>query len=162
MRRTVGITLGAAAAVALVFVAASCGKDSTGLGSPTYTAVLSPANEVPAKTSTGTGTVTFVDLGTEIDWTMELANISAVTMSHIHGPAAAGANASVIINLFMPNGTSGTLNGTVAQGTITNANNAAVSVDSVRKLMNAGLAYANVHTTTNPGGEIRGQIVKNP
>ena len=44
------------------------------------------------------------------------------------------------------------------QGSITNANNPAVSLDSLRVLFNNGGAYVNVHTSVNPGGEIRGQI----
>jgi hypothetical protein len=46
----------------------------------------------------------------------------------------------------------------VAQGTITNANNSSVSLDSLRVLFNNGHAYANVHTLVNPGGEIRDQV----
>ncbi len=159
MRRTVSaIGLGVVAAVAVAAVATSCGSDSTAPVNKTYVANLSPANEVPVKTTTGTGVVTFVDLGNEIDWTMTLTNMTGVTASHIHGPAAAGVNTGVIINLFIPVGISGALNGIVANGTITNANNAAVSLDSLRTLFNNGNAYVNVHTTANPTGEIRGQI----
>jgi len=43
-------------------------------------------------------------------------------------------------------------------GSITNANNANVSLDSLRTLFNNGNAYVNVHTTANPGGEIRDQV----
>jgi hypothetical protein len=84
--------------------------------------------------------------------------MTAVIASHIHGPAAAGVNAPVIINLFIPNVATGTLNGVVASGTITNANNANVSLDSLRVLFNNGNAYVNVHTSANPGGEIRDQV----
>lgn len=159
MRRTVSaIGLGVVAAVAVAAVATSCGSDSTAPVNKTYVANLSPANEVPVKTTTGTGVVTFVDLGNEIDWTMTLTNMTGVTASHIHGPAAAGVNTGVIINLFIPVGISGALNGIVANGTITNANNAAVSLDSLRTLFNNGNAYVNVHTTANTGGEIRDQV----
>ena len=33
-----------------------------------------------------------------------------------------------------------------------------INGDSLRKLLLAGLTYANIHTTVNGGGEIRGQI----
>jgi hypothetical protein len=158
MRRTVStVALGLIAVVGVAAVATSCGS-STAPTNKTYVANLSPANEVPPKTTTGTGVVTFVDLGTEIDWTMTLTNMTSVFASHIHGPGAAGVVAPVIINLFLPNGNSATLNGVVAHGSITNANNAAVSLDSLRVLFNNGMAYANVHTTANQGGEIRDQI----
>ncbi len=158
MRRIVGVTAGIIGAAAIVAAAASCGSDSTGPANKTYVANLSPANEVPAKTTTGTGVATFTDLGTEIDWTMNLTNMTGVIASHIHGPAAAGVNTGVIINLFLPNVATGTVNGEVAHGSITNANNANISLDSLRVLFNNGNAYVNVHTSANPGGEIRDQV----
>ncbi|MFL5466104.1 MAG: CHRD domain-containing protein [Gemmatimonadaceae bacterium] len=159
MRRTVGIAAGIIGAAAIAVVAVSC-NDSTGPNAKTYIANLSPANEVPVKTTTGTGVVTFTDLGDEIDWVMTLNNMTNVTMSHIHGPAPVGVNANVIINLFLPNRPpeTGTLNGIVARGSITNANNSTVSLDSLRVLFNNGNAYVNVHTVVNPAGEIRDQI----
>ena len=159
MRRTVGITTGLTAAVLLSLVALGCGS-STDVKAKTYVANLSPANEVPTKTTTGTGVVTFVDEGTDILWTMELTNMTNVTVSHIHGPALTGVNGNVIFNLFFPNQPppTGTLNGLVAQGTLTNAYNSGVSLDSLRVLFNNGNAYVNVHTVANPGGEIRDQI----
>ena len=161
MRRTVStLALGFIAAIAVAAVATSCGSDSTAPTNKTYVATLSPANEVPAKTTTGTGVVTFTDLGTEIDWVMTLNGVTNVIASHIHAPAAAGVNASVIINLFLPNTPppTGTLTGLVAHGSITNANNTGVSLDSLRVLFNNGNAYVNVHTSANPGGEIRDQV----
>ncbi len=164
MRRTVGIAAGIIGAAVIGVVALSCG-DSTSPTPPTYTATLSAANEVrtPPVTSTAAGVVTFVDRGTFFEWTMVLNNITGVTQSHIHAPALAGVNAGVIINLFMPNVTTagtGTLNGQVATGTITDANNPSFTVAAVRDLFIAGTAYANVHTAAFPGGEIRGQIAR--
>jgi hypothetical protein len=158
MRRTVStLALGLIAAVAVAAVATSCGSSTTAPTNKTYVATMLPANEIPPKTTTGTGVATFVDKGTEIDWTMELTNMTGVFASHIHlgnvttvGP--------VIFNLFIPNGTNtATLNGVVGSGTITNANNVAISLDSLRVLFNNGNAYVNVHTTANGAGEIRGQ-----
>jgi hypothetical protein len=162
MRRTVGITVGVAAAVVLGLVALSCGS-STDVKQKTYVANLNAAAEGAGHTSPGTGVITFVDEGVDIVWTMELTNITNVTASHIHlGDATAvGTTAGpVIINLFLPNRPpeTGLLNGIVASGTITNANNSSVSLDSLRVLFNNGHAYANVHTTVNPGGEIRDQV----
>ena len=156
-RKTVGIAAGIAGAAIVAFVVASC-SDSTSPGNKTYIANLIAANEGTGHTSPGSGVATFVDLGNEIDWTLNLTNMTAVVASHIHGPAPAGTNANVIINLFIPNGATGTLNGEVAHGSITNANNASVSLDSLRTLFNNGNAYVNVHTTANPGGEIRDQV----
>jgi len=160
MRRTVGIAAGIAAAATIAFVATSCGSDSTAPGPRQYIANPSPALEQPPKTTTGTGVVTFVDNGTEIDWSMTLTNMTNVTASHIHLGSTAVGSGPVIINLFLPNRPpeTGTLNGFVMQGSITNANNSSVSLDSLRVLFNNGNAYVNVHTVVNGGGEIRDQI----
>jgi hypothetical protein len=89
---------------------------------------------------------------------MSLTGMTGVFASHIH-LGAAGVAGPVIFNLFVPNGTNtATLNGVVGSGTITNANNVNISLDSLRVLFNNGNAYVNVHTTANPGGEIRAQI----
>ena len=163
MRRTVRAVVGIVGAAVIAIVGVSCDDDDpTGPTNPTYVANLIAANEQnPNNTSTATGTVTFVDLGTRFEWTMVLTNITAVTQSHIHlGPATAvGATAGpVIINLFMPNRPTGTVNGEVARGTITNSNNSQVSLDSLRVLFNNANSYANIHTSANPAGEIRDQI----
>ena len=159
MRRTVRIAVGVATAAVIAVVVASCGS-STAPANKQYVANLLPANEVPPKTTTGTGVVTFVDLGTEIDWTMTLTGMTNVIASHIHGPAVAGVNTGVIIFLFTPTTppATGTLNGVVAHGSITNANNAGITLDSLRVLFNNGNAYVNVHTAVNPNGEIRDQV----
>jgi hypothetical protein len=161
MRKTVGIAAGLIGAAAIVVIAASCGSDSTGVKSKTYVANMTAAGEQGGFTSAGSGVFTFVDLGSEIDWTLNLTNMTGVFASHIHlGDATAVApNAGpIIINLFVPNGNSATLTGEVAHGSITNANNVNVSLDSLRVLFNNGHAYANVHTTAHTGGEIRDQI----
>src|SRR6266513_730849 len=116
MRRIVStLALGVAAAVGVAAVATSCGSDSTAPKNKVYVAAnMNAANEGGTFTSAGTGTATFVDLGTEIDWTLNLTNMTGVTLSHIHlGDASAtGASAGpVIFNLFIPNGATATLNG---------------------------------------------------
>ena len=161
MHTKVRLVAGVASALLIAAFVASCDDDSTGPTLPTYTATMNAANEVGTGSNVaGTGTVVFVDRGTSIDWTMNITNLTGVIFSHIHGPAAASANAPVIINLFMPNGATGALNGEVARGTITDANNANVSLDALRVLFNAGTSYANVHNSAFPGGAIRGQILR--
>ena len=157
MRRKAGIAAGIIGTVVIAAVAASCGS-STAPGPKQYVATLSPANESPPKTTTGTGVATFVDNGNVIDWTMELTGMTGVFASHIHLGSATVFNGSVIFNLFMPTGNSGTLNGVVGRGTITNSNNVNISLDSLRVLFKNGNAYVNVHTAANTSGEIRGQV----
>jgi hypothetical protein len=158
MRRTVGIAAGIVGAVIIAAFAVSCGS-STEPGVKTYVSNMSPANELPPKPTTGTGVATFVDNGDAIDWTMSLTNMTGVFASHIHLGSSTTASGPVIFNLFVPNGTNtSTLNGVVGSGTITNANNVNISLDSLRVLFNNGNAYVNVHTTANAAGEIRAQV----
>ncbi len=112
-------------------------------------ATLQGSQEVPANASTALGTV-IVRYNTVTN-TIELGgnyqNLTTdITMSHIHGPAAPGVNASVISPLINNLGSSGILVGT---GTLTESQEADLL---------AGLYYVNVHTSTYTGGEIRGQL----
>ncbi len=158
MRRTVRIVAGVAAAVAMTAFAISCGD--SGPNPPTYTATLAGANERPAVVSTGTGVATFVDLGTEIAWTLEFNGLTNVIASHIHGPGDTNQSVGVIFNLFIPVGNTGAAKPLTVEGTLNNAMNVNVSLDSLRTLFNNGKAYVNIHTTANTGGEIRGQIAR--
>jgi hypothetical protein len=166
MNKKVRLFAGVLTAALVVAVVASCDDDDpTGPNGRTYIANLNAAAEGGTVSSPGSGLVVFVDNGSQIDWTMTLNNITNVTQSHIHLGTASNVGATagpVIINLFMPNRTpsaeTGTLNGVVARGTITNANNGAVSLDSLRVLFNNSNSYANIHTVANPAGEIRDQI----
>lgn len=161
MRKTVSIAAGIVAAATIAFVVESCGSSTTAPTGKVYVANLIAANEQGGFTSPGSGVFTFVDNGTEIDWTLNLTNMTAVIASHIHlgDVNAVGATAGPVIeNLFLPNGPTATLNGLITHGIITNANNATISLDSLRVLFNNGHAYANVHTSAHPSGEIRDQV----
>ena len=99
MRRTVStLALGLVAAVVVGAVATSCGSDTTAPANKTYVANLNAAAEAGGFTSTGSGVATFVDLGTEIDWTLNLTNMTAVTVSHIR------AVVSLAVSTFLPSG----------------------------------------------------------
>jgi hypothetical protein len=139
-----------------------------------FTATLRGSNEVPANTSAGTGTITAsLDTSTNVfTWNVTVSGLSAnINNGHIHGPAAAGVNAGVILN-FNPatnqiagstftgfgTATAGTAAGTITLGS--NAITATVTGDSLKKLILAGLTYVNIHTTAIPAGEIRAQLVR--
>jgi hypothetical protein len=158
MRRTVRIAAGVAAAVVVTVFATSC-SNSTAARPPVYTASLVGSAEVPPTSSTATGTATFTDKTTSIDYVLTVSPMTAILASHIHvGPPSCAC--PVIINLFSPNRASGTVSGVIATGTITAANNSQVSLDSLRVLFNNGNGYVNVHTSANPGGEIRGTVAR--
>ena len=68
----------------------------------TYHATLTAAQEVPPTTSTGTGSATAVLDTTTHQLTVDMTFsgfASAVTAAHIHGPAAPGKNAGVLVPL---------------------------------------------------------------
>jgi hypothetical protein len=135
----------------------------------TFTATMTGAKENPANTSTGTGTFTAtIDTVTYIlSYDITFSGLtSPVNNGHIHGPAAATVNAGTTINFNTQAGanfsfglTSGTAHG-IALLTAATQITATINGDSLKKLMFAGLTYANIHTTQNAGGEIRGQITK--
>ena len=70
------------------------------------------------------------------------------TMGHIHGPANPGTNASVI---FPFTGVPSATAGSIPQQTF------AITPTQVMQLRN-GMNYFNVHNSTFPGGEVRGQV----
>lgn len=163
MRRTVRIAAGVVTAVFVTTFALGCDDDDiVGLDDPDYTATMNAANERPvgASTATGTGVATFVDRGTHFEYSLSVTGLTGVTASHIHGPAGVDANASVIINLFIPIAATGAVNGVIATGIITDANNPNFTVTALRTMIDAGNAYVNVHTTQFGPGAIRGQIVR--
>ncbi len=164
MHKTVRLVAGVASALLLTTVMVSCDDDDPlGLDDPEFTATLIAANEVmPPSTSTGTGLATFEDEGTHFEYTLSVTGLNNITAAHIHGPAAAGVNAGVIFNLFIPTGANSgpaTVNGVLETGTITDADNPNFTVAQLRTMFNNGTAYVNVHTTQFTSGAIRGQVV---
>lgn len=121
------------------------------LSSLPFGASLSGANEVPPVTTTASGAGTFTyNLHTrELTYTIEVANITNIVLAHIHR-GAAGVNGPVAYMLY--DGTGVFDPGHPISGKVTLS-----EADQVL-LMNQGL-YANVHTTANPTGEIRGQLI---
>ena len=139
-----------------------------------FEATLTPGAEVPAPTgNTANATGTFVGVLDTITnvFTYDLTFsglTSPVNNGHIHGPADPGVASGFILNFntlpgaqFSFNQTSGTGHGTVILTTATTLT-ATVNGDSLRKLLFANKTYANIHTTTNSAGEIRGEIRKRP
>lgn len=166
------ITL-ALSAVVVVAIGCKSNKEVTAPVSKivTFKATMNGASEVPANTSTGTGTFTAtLDTSTNI-FTYDIVFsglTSNVSNGHIHGPAAATATAGTTINFntwpgaqFSFGVPAGTAHG-VATLTAATQITTTVNGDSLKKLLFAGLTYANIHTTQNLGGEIRGQILKTP
>ena len=112
-------------------------------------ATLDGKTEVPpnASAATGTADIDYDPASKKLSWKVTYSGLSgAATMAHFHGPAEAGKNAGVAVAI--PNATSSPAEGSA---TLTDAQAA--------DLM-AGKYYVNIHTAANPGGEIRGQVMK--
>ena len=140
-----------------------------------FRATLSGANEVPAVASIGFGLATFdVNFSRSvlgIDFKLNVFNLGDAHMGHIHcGPV--GANGPIIAWLAgVPSAPAGTasweLNGQWASARLTQASVVSgvvcgtTTINTLIDLithMATGNTYVNVHTRTNGGGEIRGQI----
>jgi hypothetical protein len=149
------------AAIVIGATAAACGSDTTTTPTPpTFNATLNGANEVPPKAVAGTGTAAIVKNGTTYTYTVNYSGLSgSPTLAHIHGPGGTAVAVGVLVSFTVPAGlgTTGTLT-----GTFTSADNNKITTDSLDALMTSGNAYVNVHTALNGGGEIRGQLSKQP
>jgi|SRR5437773_5577706 len=165
--------LAALLAVGSIGCSSSTSPTPTSPTKPTFTAQLSPANEVPAITGaeasgSGNATVTFdvtkdaagnITAGTAT-FVVNLSGFPAgtpINIAHIH-QAAAGANGSVIYSTSLSAGEVTLTNGS---GSFTKAGIGGVDVAIIQQIINnpAGF-YFNVHSTLNPGGVARGQLVK--
>lgn len=134
-------------------------------GTHIFRATLSGAEEVPPVDTATTGEVKFkVDrMMTQIEFDLRLhdgVDLMAVAGAHIHC-APAGVNGPVVVFLAgaVPGGFDGEvrLRATVTEANIVNTACGATLAELVQS-MQAGNTYVNVHTTANPGGEVRGQI----
>jgi hypothetical protein len=138
---------------ALCFTLTACDKDDDDdQQKTTYTlsATANGAQEVPAVTTTATGTVsgTYNSGTNALSYTVTWTGLSgAPTLMHFHGPALAGEIASPAVTITgFPATASGTYSGSA---TLTEAQEADLL---------AGKWYWNAHTAINGSGEIRGQV----
>ena len=136
-------TLVTACALALVSVAAHAATIN-------LKADLKASAEVPPKDSAGTGTLTGT-LNTETNeftYHIEFSGLTGpVAAAHFHGPAAEGVNAKPQLPI----------KGTPVTSPIDGK--ATLTAQQAKELVD-GKWYFNLHTAANPGGEIRGQVLK--
>lgn len=160
--------------VALAGLLVAGAASATPPDSRNFVAVLSGAEEVPARDTLARGSATFqvsAD-GSEVGYRLIVADIENAFAAHIHC-AAQGVNGPVGVTLFTGAVGSGRADGVLAEGTFTGPNpgNACGWADlgQVLDAMRSGNTYVNVHTNDGvappdsgagdfPGGEIRGQV----
>lgn len=133
----------------LVAVAvAGCGQMRPSQKIDIYEATLTGAEEVPPVGTSARGQGEFqLNRNTDtLTWKVTYSGLSASpTGGHIHGPAAPGQNAGVLVPF------TGDLNAQPIEG------QAQLSPQQIADLA-AGRLYANIHSAAHPGGEIRGQL----
>lgn len=109
------------------------------------TVPLSGRNEVPPTASGGSGSAKVEIDGNVLKWSVTYEGTTGpVSAGHFHGPAAAGANAGVVVPFA----------GSMASPITGSATLTAAQLADLK----AGLYYINLHTAANPGGELRGQV----
>jgi hypothetical protein len=108
--------------------------------------------------ATAPGSATLLFSGHTLKYTVTVTDLSGpATMVEIH-VGQWGRSGPPVLTFAINKVDSGTL----AEGTIDLSKHVSpgVSGDSLRVLLNNGNAYINVHTTAHPGGELRGQVVR--
>lgn len=132
-----------------------------------YVAELRGSNEVPANSSSAIGRVVLLVSrdASYAEYSVEANGLSAgIQGGHFHR-GAAGTNGGVILSFFF--NSSGVATNSVTPGTTDLEINKAIArtitkaqLDVILADLRAGNLYANVHTPTYPGGEIRGQMIR--
>lgn len=164
---------------ALLFTISSCEPDAEQKKVTDFQKagiIMSPAQEpqglnVPS-TGSGTLNVFYTKETRTLNYTVIWSGLSdSVVAMHIHGLAPVGFNAGVVQHIISGVGSSTGTNGaqfsaqTTAtsryrfskSGTISGTFQVDGFIVKEQDLLNA-MYYVNIHTKTNPGGEIRGQI----
>ena len=116
-----------------------------------YLTILSGAYESQPNDSSASGSARVILNAAQNQITVDATWIglaASATGGYIHGPAGPGTNTAVIFIL----GISGTTSGSVTQLTF------GVTSNQIDQLQ-SGLFYVNVHSSTFPGGEIRGRLL---
>lgn len=128
---------------------------------------LTGYQEVPAISTTGTGTLSLEIQGDQIAYTLTYSAIEggAVSAAHIHF-GQRSVNGGVIA--FLCGGTkpacttpSGSFTGTITAADVVGPAGQGIEAGSFAEAVQAiraGVVYANVHSARWPGGEIRAQV----
>lgn len=167
---------GRAAVMAVVVVVALGGSAAASQPHPqarAEAAQLSGFQEVPALSTTGEGTFrarVSAD-GTSIRYRLEYGDLtSTVNQAHIHfGQSGVNGGVSAFLCTNLGNGPTGTqacpeagtVTGTIVAADVVGPAAQGIAAGELEELVSAihaGAAYANVHTATFPGGEVRGQL----
>jgi hypothetical protein len=139
------------ALVVVTFLMACCWTVPSYADPVSFSVVLSGAEEVPPvqTAATGIAELTYDPATRAVKWTISCTGLTGTaTMAHFHGPASRGEKGGVLIWLSKQ--------GSAVESPVSGQ---AILTREQAEQFTAGRWYVNVHTQTNPGGEIRGQVV---
>ncbi|MEX1004477.1 MAG: DUF4331 family protein [Acidimicrobiia bacterium] len=125
------------------------------VGRTDFVAKLSGSGEVPAVATGARGVATLSATTTALDHLIVAYGLEGITAAHIH-IGDADENGPVAVGLF--SGDAFTADGRISTGATVGTGLVAGTMSDLFDVMSGGFAYVNVHTTDNPGGEIRGQV----
>jgi hypothetical protein len=165
------------AAISLLTMPLMATHDSDGKPARDFRAEMRGRNEVPLTLSGAKGTLTLKvnDNDTSVHFLLEYSGLlTPVAASHIHvGQPNVNGGVTVFFCGTVPAGFparaacpagSGTVQGDFTQADVIGLPTQQLEVNNLAKLLaaiRAGKTYANLHTQTSPGGEIRGQVLPN-
>jgi CHRD domain len=149
------------------YATADSGKKNVSTGPMTGYLEGAPSGPV-SSSATGSFEATIDDAASEISFTLTYAGLEApVLFAHIHfGQRSVNGGVAAFLcgggsKPACPGPQSGTVTGTIVPTDVigpVGQGIAAGEFDALVAAMRAGRAYANVHSTKFPGGEVRGQI----
>jgi CHRD domain-containing protein len=152
---------GSRLAFATGLVLFACGGSSS---SNRFVANLIGASEAPPVSTSATGTATITLDGSTMNYTITASGLSTnAVAAHIHvGPPGVAGPVVVPFSNF-PSSTAPSTTGSFTAANIVNPTNPPLNppvatMDDLVAQMRAGNAYVNIHTSSNTGGEIRGQL----
>ena len=146
-------------AIVMAAAAALLACSDGGPSSERFFAVLSGGNEVPPSVSAASGTTTFTVSGSTLNYAVVVQSITDVTTVQLDS-GAAGDVGPVLATLYSGPTTGAIAYGTLVAGSLAQAQ-VSVPMDSLLSWMRRSRVYVNILTTSQPAGEIRGQVTPN-
>ena len=130
-----------------------------------FTATLTGSNETPAPGvltgSYGSAVVNYDAATQTLSWVIDVWNMPSGTNNahfHVGGPGIAG---PTVVNIAFPAGISNDYRLTGSAGPanlLVRGDQGIRSWEDLVQSLFGGQLYINIHSTVNPGGEIRGQV----
>ena len=134
-----------------------------------FSATLLGDNEVPPNNTDGKAEFR-MEVGSSITFSLTFSGLSTpLSVAHLHfAPTKVGGGVMIFLcggggQPVCPAVTSGTITGTIAEANVTGPVAQGINAGDLASALEAvgdGLAYANMHTSKFPGGEIRGQVLR--